>query len=163
MNGSAPLSNPKWERFALLVATGEVSAAEAYRKTISAKCTDKTSHERASKIASNDKVRARIADLRSKAAVVASERAGEVVLSIAEKRLFLAAVVRTPSGAIDKHSQLCQEWSETHGEHSSSTKLKMPDKLAAIKLDNDLAGEGSEANKEPLVIVVRIGGGDGDD
>lgn len=34
MNGSEPLANPKWERFALLVATGEVSAAEAYRREI---------------------------------------------------------------------------------------------------------------------------------
>lgn len=81
-----------------------------------------------------------------------------VVLSIAEKRLFLAEVVRTPSGAIDKNSKLCQEWSETHGEHSSSTKLKMPDKLAAIKLDNDLAGEGSEAKGQSSLaeLVKRL-------
>lgn len=52
------------------------------------------------------------------------------VLTIAEKRRICADIARG-------------------GEHR--------DRLAAIKVDNDLASEGAEANKE-TIIVVRIGG-----
>ena len=38
---------------------------------------------------------------------------------------------------------------------------KDSDRLAAIRVDNDLAGDGSEANADPVVVVVRIGGTNG--
>lgn len=141
MDGSQPLNNPKHERFCLLVATGEYSAAEAYRKTVSKAGTAKTSHEEASKLAASPKARPRIRFLRSKAQEVASERAHGVVLSIAEKREFLARLVRCKVQTEPADSDLWNGIKAT--EHGAEYKL--PCKIAAIKQDNDLAGDGEEA------------------
>ena len=64
------------------------------------------------------------------------------ILAIMEKRLFLARVVRTPIGEVDESSDLCQS---CEIDDKGGRKYKMPDKLRAIQLDNDLSGEGSEA------------------
>lgn len=96
---------------------------------------------KAAVLAAKDSIKAEIARLRAKA----DEKAGSAVMTLAEKRAFLARVVRTPIGEIRETSDLCQEKTETVGAESTTVKLRMPDKLAAIKLDNDLAGEGSEA------------------
>ena len=37
---------------------------------------------------------------------------------------------------------------------------KDSDRLAAIRVDNDLASDGAEANKQAMTIVVQIGGSD---
>ena len=59
------------------------------------------------------------------------------VLTIAEKRRICAEIARG-------------------GEHR--------DRLNAIRVDNDLAADGAEANRPAQVIIVRIGGADdGDD
>ena len=60
---------PKQEAFATGVASG-LSQAEAYRQAFpqSRKWTDKTVHEKASRLAAEDKVQARIQELRGKAA-----------------------------------------------------------------------------------------------
>lgn len=73
------------------------------------------------------------------------EEAEDVVMTIVEKRKFLARVVRTAAGELTEDSDLCQEWSESVSEMGSSKKVKMPDKLKAIQIDNDLAGEGENA------------------
>lgn len=57
------------------------------------------------------------------------------ILTMTEKREIAAQIART-------------------GEKDS-------DRLAAIRVDNDLAGDGSEANADPVVVVVRIGGTNG--
>lgn len=149
-DGSKPLANRKWEAFALLVGSKSMSAAAAYRKgwPKSSKAAAETDGPA---LARKSQVKLRIAWLRSEASKRLGMRAGAVVMSIAEKRAFCAEVVRTPLGEVKKSSKLCQEWSETHGEHSSSTRIKMPCKLAAIRLDNDLAGEGSEAKGNEAV------------
>ncbi len=139
-DGSKPLENRKWEAFALLVGSKAMSAAAAYRKGYPA-ADRATAETKGPALARKGLVRVRIAWLRSEASKRLKTRAEAVVMTIAEKREFLAKVVRTPAGKVAKGSQLCQEWSE--GEHG--VKLKMPDKLAAIRLDNDLAGDGSEA------------------
>lgn len=51
---------------------------------------------------------------------------------------------------LERKRQICLEIAET-GENR--------DRLNAIKVDNDLAGDGSEANKHPIVLV-KIGGFD---
>gem|GEM_PF-2132135 len=37
---------------------------------------------------------------------------------------------------------------------------KLLDKLKANALDNDLSGEGNEANREDVTVIVKIGGQD---
>ena len=60
------------------------------------------------------------------------------VLSLAEKRAYLADVVRTPVGEVDEKSPLCQSF-KVDGE--GKIEYKTPDKLKALELDAKLAGE----------------------
>jgi len=61
----------------------------------------------------------------------------EAVLTIREKREYLASLVRTPVGHVDLDSPLAQEVQHTE----DGTKIKMPDKLRALDLDSKLAGD----------------------
>jgi hypothetical protein len=63
--------------------------------------------------------------------------ATEGVMSLREKRLFLAAVVRTPIGEVDENSPLCQYFQRT----KAGLRVTMVDKLRALELDAKLAGE----------------------
>lgn len=125
-NGGKPLENRKHEAFALLVAEGS-EYAPAYRQAVSNRGTAKTSHEEGSKLASAPKVSPRIEWLRRKAQEVAEKKAGDRIekkavklLDQIEKREIAATIAR-------------------------STEERAQDRIAACKLDNDLAGDGSEA------------------
>lgn len=71
------------------------------------------------------------------------------VLTLAEKRSFLADVVRTPVGSIGKDDKLAQVLRFHKGE---MTEIRMPDKLKAVELDAKLAGELAENQ-----VAVNIG------
>ena len=60
------------------------------------------------------------------------------VLSLAEKRSFLADIVRTPIGSVDINDKLANSVRYKDGE---IIELKIPDKIAALRLDASLAGE----------------------
>ena len=151
-----PLANRKHERFALLMAQGEMTAADCYRKAgLSAKGTKaETIHCNASKLAT--KVEPRIRHLRKAAQEHYKNNAGAVTLSMAEKLSFLARVVKCRGASLDeeKDGDLINgvEFTE-HGR-----RLKLPDKLAALKLHNDLSVEGAEAgaNKAIEIIVKKL-------
>lgn len=73
------------------------------------------------------------------------------MLTIMEKRKFLAAIIRTPIGQIDESSPLCQSFEiGKEGER----KYKMPDKLKAIERDDALA---PEVEVKAAEIIIRIG------
>ncbi len=137
MDPSKPLQDAQHERFACLLAEGAgVSAAyvlAGYRESPAS----------ATRLSKKVNVAERVEWLKQQAA-------SDTVLSIKEKREFLARVVRTPIGEVDRTSDLCQEVTET----DDSTKYKMPDKLSAIRLDNDLAGEGSEAKGQGALSAL---------
>lgn len=116
--------------------TGQDAWMAAYPKSKPA-----SARAKASEALTKDNIKAEIARLRKEA----SEKSGYVTLTLAEKRDFLARVIRTPIAEVSTDSDLCQEWSETEGDKSSSKRLKMPSKLDAIKIDNDLSGDGAEA------------------
>ena len=124
------LSNRRHERFAQLVAKGD-SGGAAYRVVCGAKAA--SAHAAASRLLRIAKVSARIAEIQ-KAAVCAS------VMTLLEKRQFLALIVRTPIGQIDENSPLCQWFRRTTGRRATFS-IRMPDKLQAILLDARLAGE----------------------
>ena len=134
-----PLPNPRHEAFCFLLAGG-ASAAEAYRKA-GYKCSTATASTNGPALSRETHVRLRVADLQRKAQEAAKEREAEGVLTLAEKRLFLARVIRTPIGQVTSDSDLAQEVTVDE----KSMKVKMPDKLRAIALDNDLAADGAEA------------------
>ncbi len=60
------------------------------------------------------------------------------VLTLIEKRRFLASVVRTPVGEVDESSHLAQ--SVKYGKDGEK-EIKMPGKIEAVKLDAQLMGE----------------------
>ncbi len=144
--GSQPLKNPRQERFACEVAKGKTKS-EAFRL-----CGLKGDRRDASELGQNPDVKSRVRWLQLQAAT-------DTVLSIREKREFLARVVRTPLAEVDEESDLCQEHTVTNSATGGSIKYKMCDKLAAIKLDNDLAAEGAEAgaNKAIEILIKRQG------
>jgi hypothetical protein len=71
----------------------------------------------------------------------AEQLAGGAVLTLAEKRMFLARLVRCGIGALPDDSDLLEEVTRgTDGEIR-----RVFDKLRAIELDNQLAGHGAAA------------------
>ena len=137
IDGSKPLENPRYERFACELAKGS-SQYVAYHV---AGFTPNRGN--ATRLNANESVKARVAWIKEQAAT-------DTILTIQEKRKFLAKVVRTPIGNVDQDSDLCQEFART----ADSIRFKMPDKLAAIRLDNDLAGDGSEAAAQLSSVQV---------
>lgn len=128
-NASEPLANARHERFAVMVASGNVTVAEAYRCAVSERGSTKTSWENGCKLAA--KVAPRIEWMKREVAKRFKCEAEKAILNMAEKRRICAEIART-------------------GENR--------DRLAAIKVDNDLAGDGAEAsgNKALGELVKRL-------
>ncbi len=76
------------------------------------------------------------------------------VLTIAEKRAFVARLVRAKAGKLSADSDLWQAVKVT----KDGAEYRLADKLAAMKIDNDLASEGAEAglNRAIEVIIHRL-------
>lgn len=77
------------------------------------------------------------------------------VMTLAEKRIGLADIWRTPVGQIDENHPLAQEvkrkiTTTKDGATFEEVTVKMPSKLEAMKLDAQLAGE---LNEQPQVNV----------
>jgi hypothetical protein len=83
------------------------------------------------------------------------------VLSISEKRSFLARAVRTPVGEINEGSDLAQEVTISEGANGTSRKVKAVDKLRAIELDSRIAGDfhadRNENVSNPFLFLVTLG------
>lgn len=124
------LKNPQHERFAQEVAKGRdntMAYQAAYPGTGRV-----NARKSGSRLRTIDGVNERISDIQQKAE-------DRTVLSIAEKRRFYATIIRTPIGEIDETSPLCQAVKRIDGENPS-VEYKMPDKLKATQLDNELSG-----------------------
>lgn len=78
-------------------------------------------------------------------------------LTIAEKRAFLRRVVETPVASVGPDDPICEEYVRTarmkgrgeNAEEWQTERVKLPDKLKAIQLDNALAADAKAA--EPPV------------
>lgn len=151
MTGSEPLQNRKHEAFALLIAGG-ASAASAYRDKIAGKSTGKDTIEtKGPELARTGQVAVRIKWLRQEAAKLARSIAASQIesnaLTVAEKRKFLADLIRTPISKVTRSSVLAQSYRSTEG----GVEIKMPCKLRAIQVDNDLAGDGETAKGQTTI------------
>ena len=167
MSNTKPL-NVRQERFATLVAGG-MPASPAYIQA-GYKVSEKVARTSGPRLLAFDSVASRIAAIRSKAEKKAEQSA---FLSIAEKREFLAAVIRTPIGEVGPGSVLCAEYSsetsaggvqgklkrgaaaagnEKTAAALKRTRVKTMDKLRAIELDSKLAGHFA-----PDELVVETG------
>jgi len=142
---------PKQEAFATGVASG-LSQAEAYRQAFpqSRKWTDKTVHEKASRLAAEDKVQARIQELRGKAAeaneVTIERIVAEVVkIAFANQRDLMTwgpqgVKLRASDELTDEQAAAVHEVAETFSAQGGSLKLKTHDKLGALRFLAELKG-----------------------
>jgi hypothetical protein len=142
------LKNPKHEAFARNVGILGMTAKDAYLAVWPAS-SQRTCEVEGSKLSLKPENVLRINELRNEAAARAAEKD---FLTVEEKRAFLAKVVRTPLAEVTPKSELCQEWSETTTRDGGSEKIKMPSKLDAIKLDNELAPDAGSGGKFEIVI-----------
>jgi hypothetical protein len=142
------LKNPKHERFAQLAATG-MSARESYRNVYKAK--DSTCETNGPQLLRKTQVAARIAEIRGS---LDAEALADCLMTLREKREFLAAVVRAVPGELDEKSPVVQSFKQTVG----GREIRLCDKLRALEIDAKLAGEFTEkqdvtCNLSPSVIT----------
>jgi hypothetical protein len=128
------LSGPH-QKFAEGIVAGKTHA-EAYRDAYP-KTSAANAAKNASRLNSNGAIQAEIARLRREA----QKLAGSAVLTAAEKRMICAQIARAAPAELPMNSPLWQSIKHT----KDGTEYRLPCKIAAMKLDNDLAGQGSEA------------------
>jgi hypothetical protein len=121
--------SPKVARFCHLVSLG-LTQADAYMQA-GFKSEGKMAAELACRLLKRPDVAKYYAALRE-AAFLAN------VLSLAEKRSYLADVARTPIGKVELDNKLASAARWHNGE---LVEVRMPDKIKAIELDAKLAGE----------------------
>jgi hypothetical protein len=145
-DGSKPLRNYRHEQWCHLVCEGKSDVA-AYKMVNL--CSQATAEDRAWDIRARSEVARRLVYLQE---CVSSKK----ILTLRERREFLASVVRTPVGAIDEHSPLAQEVVYEESDRGSRTKVKMPGKLEALKLDAEMAGELTPAGSASPHMRLRL-------
>ncbi|MGV3532602.1 MAG: terminase small subunit [Chthoniobacteraceae bacterium] len=128
------LSGPR-KLFAEGIASG-LNATEAYRAGY-AKSSPAAARAHGARLVANGDVQAEVERLRAKA----EEKGGSAVMTLLQKRMLLAEIVRSPDDMFRGH------------------KLRTSDRIAAINLDHELAG-GVPLTGEKSVITVVIGGND---
>lgn len=145
------LDNPKWEQFAQFIVAGE-DQNKAYSLAFG------NTHESvvvsASQLVRKQPVSDRIAELRRIGLGSAP------ILTLTEKRAFLASVVRTAPGKIDESDPLCQSFkkritTQKSGETEETIEYELPNKLKALELDAKLAGE---LNGSPASVRISMFG-----
>ncbi|MDB6172075.1 MAG: Terminase small subunit [Chthoniobacteraceae bacterium] len=124
------------QKFCEGIVTG-LTATEAYLAAYP-KASRRGAEVCGSRLLRNVEVSAEIARMRA----VAEKMAGSAVLTLMEKRIFLARVVRAVISQLAADSDLWQSIKRT----KDGIEFRLPDKLRAIELDNNLAGTGSEAD-----------------
>lgn len=122
--GSVPLFNPRHDEFAVQMATGKVSALEAYKAVYGDGLDTEGARVSASRLLTNAGIIDRIKFLRG-------EGAKACVMTLAELMNFHASVIRAPIGEVDASSPLCQEQTITEGEKHTTTKIKVSAKAAS--------------------------------
>jgi len=135
---------PKQSQFAQLHAAG-TAAPEAYAQVYG--CTAKSASVNASKLLAKDHIIAEVDRLRK----LAKEQAdADAVLSINEKRILLARIVRTPVSKLNQHDdtrdlikKVTCKLLGTGEAAEEIEEIEGYDKLRVIQLDTELAGDGA--------------------
>jgi hypothetical protein len=137
------LSGPH-QKFAEGIVAGK-TYADAYLGAFPKSSAD-NARKHAPRLNSKPAVQAEIARLRAEA----QKLAGSAVLTTAEKRMICAAIARAAPAELPMNSPLWQSIKRT----KDGTEYRLPCKIAAMKLDNDLAGVGAEAEANKAIAVV---------
>lgn len=151
------LSGPH-QKFAEGIALG-LSAAEAY-KAAYPKASADNARKNAPRLTTNDDIVAEVTRIRRAAEVLP----GGAVLTLAMKRHFLYNVVMTPIGKVTENSYLCQEMTRTrrvvgrgdNAEEWEVEKIKIADKLAAIRIDNELSGDNAPVKVTGTLTIEQL-------
>lgn len=150
-DGSKPLLNTKHEAFAHLIAAGGTQWGSYMQVYQCSRDNAEAAAFRLMKKQDEFGVIRRFTYLRE-------QMSRGTVLSARERREYLASVVRTPVGSVNEHSPLAQEVTYEESEKGSRTKVKMPSKLEALKLDAQMAGELGPSEGSTLIpIQINIG------
>lgn len=135
------------EKFCLLMVSGEMSQAAAYKAAGFKASSPKVASSLANRLFKKESIARYITSLRRQ---IDREAIGKTLLTTLERRQFLAMAVRTPAGLVDENSPLAQSMRKRTrtirgdiGEEiiEEIVEVKMPDKLQALKLDAILSGE----------------------
>lgn len=144
---------PEQQKYAELVALGENPAA-AYGMAFGGGEPMKADAKRkgVSRMSQNVTVQDEIRRIRSEA----QKMLGGVVMTLADKRIYLNRIMTTPPSEIGPDSVLCSEFTvskpykkdgDSQMELWEVEKIKKPDVLRAMELDAKLAGEFSDDRK----------------
>ena len=93
-------------------------------------------------------IRAEIRRLRTQA----EEVGGSAFLSVSEKRLFLARVIRARIASLPHDSDLWQSMHQT----SRGTYFRLPNKIEAIRLDNELSPDETEERSSITQLLISV-------
>jgi len=132
------LNNPQWEVFAQLVASAHSNTA-AYMRTYGV-ASENVAAAAGSRLRSNKLVSYRIKELQAATAI------GRV-MDNTYRREMLFEIVDTPIGKVDENNRIAQKWKfstridKESGNVIEDSEIQVPDKLAALRLDAQLAGE----------------------
>ena len=121
-----------------------LSAGEAYRVAYP-KSGAENARKNATRLMAKSEITAEIKAMRDKADLLG----GSAVMDNLEKRIFCARVKRAQIALLGRDSDLWESMKVTE----AGTEYRLPGKLAAIREDNNLAGEGAEA--KALEVIVR--------
>lgn len=134
--------DPRHQRIADLILAGS-SKVDAYLAS-GFKSTRASAYHAVTRVLRRPDVKAYFDHIKN-AAQAAAEQAS--VLTVLEKRQFLARVVRTPLATLDatdpsaKDGDLIKSYSLTESEASRSERIEKLDPLKAIEIDNTLSGD----------------------
>lgn len=142
--------NPQQEKFIELYLGNEKDAGSAYIKAGYTAKTKATAHTGASKLLKKPAIIAAISSRREKLREAAHLSRMDVVG-------FLCDTIKTPVGQIDENHKLAQEHSAEESEQRSSSRIKMPSKLEAVKILVQMMGW-NEPEKHSHTMHVVIGG-----
>jgi hypothetical protein len=137
------LSGPH-QKFAEGVVAGKTHA-EAYRDAYP-KTSAVNAAKNASRLNSNAAIQAEIDRMRAEAAKLE----GSGLMTLIEKRRICAEIARGAPARLPADSPLWQSIKHT----KDGVEYRLPCKIAAMKLDNDLAGVGAEAEANKAIAVV---------
>lgn len=129
--------------FCLLMAGGNINQTHAYMECYPSSTYDSARAD-APRLLAKASIQAEVQRLRNLTET-------SKVMSMAEKREFLAEVKRTPIGDIDESNPLAQEIHEMETKYGYRKVIKMMSKKDAVDIDNKMAG-----HYEPDVVEHNI-------
>lgn len=123
---------PKQEQFAQAIALEGMNKSDAYRSAYdTSRMTDKTVNEKASLLASNDKVRARIKELSEQAV-------SPKIISAQKRKEWLTEVINNPEVDINARLRASDQLNKMEGEYVQKVETELKNAVSIhIELSDD--------------------------